>query len=158
LPEGYGLQGKALYNQYTHLNFDVTAGKIVGSTLQPMPPQYVTLFVRGNQWQLPSKATPIAIYQNGKYVEKLPLARKRVTYSMIDDMLPRGFSVSYTATDNTKIDVDFPPNRELYGQFLSGCRAKMLHKAQSDYTEKNKDPRCWAEPEKCLNKSGKKKD
>ncbi len=152
LPEGYGIQGKALYNQYTHLDFDVTAGKVVGGALQPMPPQYVTLFVRANFLQGAANAAPIVIYEKGKRVEKLNLPRKRVTYSMIDDMLPRGFTVSYTAVDNTKIDVDFPPDTAMYGKFMSGCRAQMISKAQQDYMQNNKDARCWEEPEKCKSK------
>lgn len=151
LPEGYGLQGKAMYNQYTHLEFDVTAGKLAGNSLQTIKPQYVSLFVRGNQLQ-GKNSKPIVIYSNGHHIKKLSIPRTRVTYSLIDDMLPRGFNVYYIGADGTKLEVDLPPDRTFYGKYMAGCRAKMISAAQQNYQKRNKDAACWENPEQCRNK------
>jgi hypothetical protein len=48
LPNGYGMQGVATFSPYSHLDFDVSAGKFRLGKLDKLDPQKVTLYVPTN--------------------------------------------------------------------------------------------------------------
>jgi hypothetical protein len=151
LPDGYGMQGIALFTPYSHLDFDVSAGKFKLDKLDKLDAKDVTLLIPGNV--LLSKPGPFYIYRNGQHLKKFELKRINVNFSLVQSMLSRGFKVSYIARDNTKIEVDFPKDGKMFSDFMGKCKDPMLSAAREEYLQTHKDLTCWDHPEKCTDEA-----